>query len=46
MNTIVEVTMADIGKEERTIEVLPSTEPAPSREADPVPAQEPEQAPA
>lgn len=40
--------MADIGEEERTIEVLPTTDPVPRRETEPEPAptREPEKAPA
>lgn len=42
--------MADIGKEKKVIEVLPTEEPAPAREPSPAPerepAREPEQTPA
>lgn len=37
--------MADIGKEKRTIEVLPTEEPAPAREPAPAPAREPAREP-
>lgn len=37
--------MADIGKEKKVIEVLPTEEPAPAREPAPTPAREPEREP-
>lgn len=40
-----EVSMADIGKEKKIIEVLPTEEPAPVREPAPTPAREPEREP-
>ena len=37
-----EVSMADIGKEKKIIEVLPTEEPAPTQEPAPAPSREPE----